>query len=121
MATLALWFFYVHHQFERTWWAPSSRWGFAEAALRGSVFYDLPPLLAWFTGHIGVHHVHHLAPRIPGYRIPEVLRAHPRLTRVNRVGLRESLSCARLALWDERAERMVSFREAATRSPGAFG
>ena len=83
MATLALWFFYVHHQFERTWWAPSSRWGFAEAALRGSVFYDLPPLLAWFTGHIGVHHVHHLAPRVPGYRIPEALRAHPRLTRAS--------------------------------------
>jgi omega-6 fatty acid desaturase (delta-12 desaturase) len=49
-----------------------------------------------------------------------VLRDHPELADMNRVRLRESLSCARLALWDERAERLVSFREAAAQRPGEF-
>ena len=112
MATLALWIFYVQHQFESALWAPPERWRFAETALHGSAFYDLPPLLAWFTGYIGVHHVHHLAPRIPGYRLPEVLRDHPALVHMNRIGLRASFACASLALWDEQAERLVSIREA---------
>jgi omega-6 fatty acid desaturase (delta-12 desaturase) len=112
MAGIAIWVFFVHHQFETTLWSPPSRWRFEEAALRGSSFYDLPWLLDWFTGHIGVHHVHHLCPRIPGYRLPAVLRDHPELARVNRIGLRESLSCAQLALWDEERGRLVSFREA---------
>ncbi len=112
MAGIAVWVFFVHHQFEATFWAQPGRWRFEEAALRGSAFYDLPPLLDWFTGHIGIHHVHHLCPRIPGYRLPEVLRDHPALARVNRIGLRESLACARLALWDEGRGRLVSFREA---------
>ena len=112
VATLAIWIFYVHHQFEGVVWARSEHWRFDEAALRGSVFYDLPPMLAWFTGHIGIHHVHHLCPRIPGYRLPEVLLDHPALARINRIGLRDSFACAGLALWDERAQRLVSFREA---------
>ncbi len=112
LATIALWIFYVHHQFAGVRWEQPERWRFAESALRGSAFYDLPRPLAWLLCHIGIHHVHHLLPSIPGYRLPEVLRAHPALARVNRVGLRESFACAKLALWDERAERLVSFREA---------
>jgi omega-6 fatty acid desaturase (delta-12 desaturase) len=112
-ATLALWISYVHHQFPGVRWARSAEWRLADAALGGSAFYDLPAPLAWFTGHIGIHHVHHLCPRIPGYRLPAVLREHPALARMNRIGLRQSFGCARLALWDERAERLVSFREAA--------
>jgi omega-6 fatty acid desaturase (delta-12 desaturase) len=114
MACIAIWVFFVHHQFETTFWTQPERWQFEESALRGSAFYDLPRVLDWFTGHIGIHHVHHLCPRIPGYRLPEVLRDHPVLARVNRVGLRESLGCARLALWDEARGRLVSFREANT-------
>ena len=90
-----------------------------EAALRGSSFYELPPPLSWFSGNIGVHHVHHLSSGIPFYRLPEVLRDHPALREVGRLNLWDSLACVRLALWDEDRQRMVSFRDArALRTPG---
>ncbi len=110
-ATLAIWFFYVQHQFEDTLWAHDGEWSFHEAALNGSSHYDLPPVLAWFTGNIGVHHVHHLASRIPFYRLPEVLRDHPTLAGVGRLTFLQSLRCATLALWDEKARKLVSFKD----------
>jgi omega-6 fatty acid desaturase (delta-12 desaturase) len=110
-ATIAVWFFYVQHQFEDTLWAHDGDWSFHEAALHGSSHYELPPALAWFTGHIGVHHVHHLSSRIPFYRLPQVLRDHPQLASIGRLTFLESLKCARLSLWDERQGRLISFRQ----------
>ncbi|KPQ18540.1 MAG: omega-6 fatty acid desaturase (delta-12 desaturase) [Rhodobacteraceae bacterium HLUCCO18] len=111
-ASVGMWLFYVQHQFEDTSWDGNGAWSVQEAALHGSSHYVLPPVLRWITANIGVHHVHHLASRIPFYRLPEVLRDHPALSGVHRIGLRESLGCARLALWCERDRRLVSFREA---------
>ena len=79
---------------------------------------ELPPVLRWFTANIGVHHVHHLSARIPSYRLGEVLRDHPELRGVNRLTAWDSLRGMRLALWDEDAERLVSFREAHSSSGG---
>jgi len=111
-ATAGVWLFYVQHQFEETTWEPSARWSQPEAALHGSSLYELPPPLDWFSGNIGVHHVHHLSSGIPFYRLPEVLRDHPALKEVGRLSLRDSLACVRLALWDEDRRQMVSFRQA---------
>jgi omega-6 fatty acid desaturase (delta-12 desaturase) len=113
-ATIAVWFFYVQHQFEDTLWAHDGDWSFHEAALNGSSHYELPPALAWFTGNIGVHHVHHLSSRIPFYRLPEVLRDHPQLASLGRLTFLQSLRCASLAIWDERQKRLISFRELRT-------
>ena len=110
-ATIAVWFFYVQHQFEDTLWAHDGNWSFYDAALDGSSHYELPPALAWFTGNIGVHHVHHLCSRIPFYRLPEVLRDHPQLASLGRLTFLQSLRCATLALWDEKQNRLISFRE----------
>ncbi len=111
-ATTGMWFFYVQHQFEETNWQRDEDWNIQEAALEGSSHYALPGILRWITGNIGVHHVHHLASRIPFYRLPEVLRDHDALANSQRLTLRESLRCATLALWDERGERLVSFADA---------
>lgn len=111
-ATAGIWLFYVQHQFTHATWARDGQWSFREAALRGSSHYDLPPVLRWFTANIGVHHVHHLCSTIPFYRMPEVLRSFPELTRSNRLGLRESLGTIRLALWHEAEGRLISFAEA---------
>ena len=86
-------------------------------ALAGSSYYVMPPILQWFTGNIGLHHVHHLNSRIPNYRLQECLDASPELGRVNRLGLRESLRCASLALWDEASRKLISFRELRRMSP----
>jgi acyl-lipid omega-6 desaturase (Delta-12 desaturase) len=61
--------------------------------------------------NIGVHHVHHLASRIPFYRLPEVLRGHPQLASLGRLTFRQSLRCATLAMWDARQKRLISFRK----------
>lgn len=110
-AAMGVWLFYVQHQFERTVWAHNDRWNLHEAALHGSSYYVLPGILRWFTANIGIHHVHHLCSRIPYYRLPRVLRDNPELGTIGRLTLWESVKCVRLVLWDERAEKLISFRE----------
>ena len=107
-----IWLFYVQHQFEETHWAQGPDWEFQQAALHGSSHYDLPGVLKWLTGNIGIHHVHHLSSRVPYYRLPEVLRDYPELGNVGRITIMESLRCVKLVLWDESRGRLVSFREA---------
>lgn len=111
-ASVGGWLFYVQHQFENTYWSRSEKWHSREAALRGSSHYDLPLILRWFTANIGMHHVHHLSSRIPFYRLPIVFDVAPELRSVGRLGLWKSFGCTRLALWDEKSQRLVSFREA---------
>jgi omega-6 fatty acid desaturase (delta-12 desaturase) len=111
-ATSGVWLFYIQHQFPDTIWSRDERWSFHEAALQGSSYYDLPAPLRWITANIGAHHVHHLCSTIPFYRMPAVLRSFPELTRVGRIGMRDSLRTVRLTLWNEAGGRMISFRDA---------
>jgi omega-6 fatty acid desaturase (delta-12 desaturase) len=108
-ASIGVWLFYVQHQFEPTYWEHDERWNYNAAALEGSTYYRLPRLLQWATGSIGLHHVHHLNPRIPNYRLQEVLDGHPELQQVTSLTLWESLRCVPLALWDERERKLVRF------------
>ena len=118
-ASTGVWLFYIQHQFEDTHWDYRSAWSFHEAALQGSSHLELPPLMRWFTANIGIHHVHHLASRIPFYRLPEVLAAHPRLKSLNRFTALQTLSSVRLALWDEDQRCLVSFDHAADNYPSS--
>ena len=102
----------VQHQFEHTSWEHEDDWNVQAAALNGSSHYALPGILRWFTANIGVHHVHHLAARIPFYRLGEVLRDNDALAQSQRLTLRDSLHCARLHLWCEKSRRLLSFSEA---------
>jgi acyl-lipid omega-6 desaturase (Delta-12 desaturase) len=112
---IGVWLFYVQHQFEHTVWSADRDWNFPAAALYGSSYYDLPPVPRWFTANIGMHHIHHLCSRIPFYRLPVALRQHPDLMKVGRLTLGQSFACVRLALWDEAARRLITFRELRTR------
>lgn len=112
------WLFYVQHQFEGTHWQRDGDWNFHTAALSGSSYFKLPRLLQWFSGNIGLHHVHHLCSRVPNYRLQACLDAAPELNGVAKVvTLRESLGCWRLSLWDEHSRALVRFPE--TTSPNA--
>jgi omega-6 fatty acid desaturase (delta-12 desaturase) len=110
---IGLWLFYVQHQFEQAYWAPQGRWNRVSAALRGSSYYRLPALLNWFTANIGYHHVHHLSPRIPNYRLAQCHREQPALQGAPTLTLRQSLGSLRCHLWDEERGRMVDFVTAA--------
>ena len=111
-SSAGVWLFFVQHQFDETHWSHPPDWSQEEAALHGSSYYDLPQPLAWLTGNIGIHHLHHLSSRIPFYRLPQVLKDFPDLKDVGRITLWQSFKCINLALWDEGAKRLISFREA---------
>ena len=108
--TAGVWLFYVQHQFECTYWHEEGGWDFHEASVLASSFYDLPQPLRWFSGNIGIHHIHHLSCRIPNYRLRACLADIPALQALNRISLRDSFSCLRLTLWDESAQRLISFK-----------
>ena len=112
-----VWLFYVQHQFEDTYWEREPTWDFFDAALKGSSHLVLPRPLAWFTAHIGLHHLHHLNPRIPNYRLQACQDAHPDLQAENRMTLRDSWGVTRLHLWDPEVGRLISFRECRDRVP----
>lgn len=106
---VGVWLFYVQHQFEPTYWEHDDRWKYDAAALQGSSYYRLPKLLQWATGNIGLHHIHHLHPRIPNYRLQRVLDEHADLRNVPTLTLLDSFRCVRLTLWDERERKLVPF------------
>jgi len=102
----------VQHQFEETHWAKTEDWQLHEAALEGSSHYILPQPLRWLSANIGIHHVHHLYSRIPFYRLPEVLRDNAALAEAQRLTVWESFKSVNLHLWDEKLQKLLSFREA---------
>ena len=107
-----IWLFYVQHQFEGAYWQDTERWSYAEAALRGSSYLKLPKVLQFFSGNIGLHHVHHLNARIPNYNLQ---RAHDENTifqQVPTLSLMDGMRAVRLKLWDEDSSRLVSFAQA---------
>jgi omega-6 fatty acid desaturase (delta-12 desaturase) len=104
------WLFYVQHQYENTYWERDGRWDYYEAAMKGSSFYVLPKLLQWFTGNIGIHHIHHLNSRIPNYRLQECLDSVPAFQNGIRLTILESLKTIPLTLWDEDRKKLVGFR-----------
>lgn len=115
-STIGIWMFYVQHQFEGVYWRRGKEWDFHEAALEGCSFYDLPRWLHWLTGSIGYHHVHHLASKIPNYRLRDCHLSVPDLQCVHRMSLGDSLRVIRLTLWDEDAGRMIGFRDLRARA-----
>ncbi|HEY4130853.1 MAG TPA: fatty acid desaturase [Gemmatimonadaceae bacterium] len=112
-AMSGVWLFYVQHQFEDAYWAPHDHWDYLDAALRGSTHLQLPRILQWFTGSIGLHHVHHVAPRIPNYRLQSCHDENVLFQQSPVVTLRSGLAALRLSLWDEAQGRMVGFRDLA--------
>jgi omega-6 fatty acid desaturase (delta-12 desaturase) len=106
-----IWLFYVQHQFEGVYWARREDWDSLRAAVEGSSFYTLPVVLRWISANIGYHHIHHLSPRIPNYRLKQccdsvsVLKNKPALT------IKKSLSAIRLKLWDEERGKLIGFSE----------
>ncbi len=111
-ATAGIWLFYMQHQFPETYWAKSDTWSYKDAALKGSSFYDLPPLFRYFSGNIGFHHIHHLSPKVPNYRLVECHRGVPEF-QVKGMGFVASLRCLFVNLIDDQTLRVISFGDLA--------
>jgi len=108
--TVGVWLFYVQHQYEGVYWARHQDWDPMRAALEGSSYYRLPKVLQWITGNIGLHHIHHARPGIPNYNLQKCCDDIPVLRAVEPMTFRKSLKSLRMNLWDERAQKLVSFR-----------
>jgi acyl-lipid omega-6 desaturase (Delta-12 desaturase) len=107
-----IWLFYVQHQFEDAYWESGENWSYADAALRGSSYLRLPKVLQFFSGNIGLHHVHHLSARIPNYNLQRAHDENPIFHEVPVLTLWDGMRAVRLKLWDEERGRMVTFAEA---------
>ena len=108
--SLGIWLFYVQHQFEGVYWSRHEDWDPVKAALKGSSYYQLPKVLQWFSGNIGLHHIHHVLPRIPNYKLQQSYDESPAMQAVRPLTLRRSLKSLFLNLWDEKQQQLVSFR-----------
>lgn len=103
--------FYVQHQFEGTYWKEHGDWDYATAAIRGSSYLRLPAVLNWFTGSIGLHHVHHLGPRVPNYALKRCHAENDVFREATVLTLARSVRTLRLALWHEGRGQLVGFRD----------
>lgn len=104
--------FYVQHAFEGVEVRARANWSHAEASLLGSSYIESGPIFRWFTGNIGFHHVHHLNPKIPFYRLPSAMAAIPELQSPTtvRLSLRTIRRSFQLKLWDPSRGTMVGYR-----------
>ena len=114
---LGAYLFYAQHNFPAMRLKGRRDWTYAFAALRSSSMFEMSPMMHWFTGNIGYHHVHHLNHRIPFYRLPEAMRAIPETHDPGRTSwrLRDIAGCLRVFLWDGDEQRMLSRGESAAR------
>ncbi len=103
-----VWLFYVQHNFDPTYWERHNKWAFVKAGFEGSSYYKLPAILQWFTGNIGFHHIHHLSPKIPNYKLPVAYRENP-IFHVPPMTIIASLSSLRMRLYDEERKIMVGW------------
>lgn len=109
--TLGVFMFYVQHQFEDVYWETSDRWSYADAALQGSSYLKLPRLLQFFTGNIGLHHVHHLSAKIPNYNLQRAHDESPIFRDVPVLSVGDGLRAVRLKVIDRRSGRLLTWRE----------
>jgi acyl-lipid omega-6 desaturase (Delta-12 desaturase) len=110
--SVGIWLFYVQHQFEDAYWQSPAEWDYTDAALRGSSYLKLPKIMQFFTGNIGLHHLHHLNSRIPNYNLPRAHGDNPIFHDVPTLTFRQALGTVRLKLWDEQRGKLVTFAQA---------
>ena len=117
-AIIGVWLFSVQHRFERALWGRQTKWDSVSASLQSSSFLRLPKALQWLTGNIGFHHVHHLNPLIPNYRLEECHDSVPALQAVPAMSFRKALKSSQFILWDEHEARLVRHRLPESRETG---
>jgi len=115
--SVGIWLFYVQHQFEDAYWQNAADWDYADAALLGSSYLKLPKVMQFFTGNIGLHHIHHLNARIPNYRLQRAHDENPIFHDVPTLSLWDALRTVRLKLWDEERRKLVTFAQAHLTQP----
>ncbi len=120
-ACLGAYLFYAQHNYPGVILQPRAEWDYVTAALKSSSYIRMNPIMHWFTGNIGYHHVHHLNHHIPFYRLPEAMNALPELQSPGTTSLSPAdiYRCLRLKLWDASANALVPYSAAPAAEPVA--
>jgi omega-6 fatty acid desaturase (delta-12 desaturase) len=105
--------FYAQHNFPGVTFSDNKEWAYEKAAMESSSYMVMNPVMAWLTGNIGYHHIHHLNSKIPFYRLPEVMAHIKELQSCKRTSLniKEVIACLRLKIWDQDKNKMVGLRD----------
>lgn len=111
--SLGIWLFYIQHTYEDSYFEVDSEWDYVKAAVEGSSYYKLPKVLQWITGNIGFHHVHHLSPRVPNYKLEDAHESIKPLQQATTITIKTSLESIRYKLYDAENYRFITFKEAA--------
>ena len=108
---LGAYLFYAQHNYPGVQLRNRADWTFVFAALHSSSYMTMNPLMRWVAGNIGYHHIHHLNPRIPFYRLPEAMAEIPELQSpvTTSLGLSDIRQCLSLKLWDPEQRELVPF------------
>ena len=110
-SSAGVWLFYVQHQFEGVIWTRQEEWDYKTMALEGSSYVKFPKILQWFSGNIGFHHIHHLSPKIPNYNLEKCHKENSMFDNIKPVTFLPSIRTMRLRLWDEKINKLISFRD----------
>jgi acyl-lipid omega-6 desaturase (Delta-12 desaturase) len=113
--TAGVWLFYVQHQFEDVYWESAESWGYADAALRGSSYLKLPQPFRFFTGNIGLHHVHHLSAKVPNYNLQRAHDENSIFRDVPVLTARDGAIAVRFKVIDPDAGRLLTWSEVRAR------
>ncbi len=118
-SALGAYLFYAQHNFPSATFKTKEEWSYVYAALHSSSYMKMNPLMQWFTGNIGFHHIHHVNPKIPFYNLP---RAHEEMEEFQQAGAtslspRDIYECFRIKVWDPEAGRMIGLKEVYAEEP----
>lgn len=104
--------FYAQHNFPGVEFYENKNWVYEKAALESSSFMKMHPIMAWFTGNIGYHHIHHLNAKIPFYRLPEVMNHLTELQNCKITSLtpKDISACFKLKVWDQESNQMIGVK-----------
>jgi omega-6 fatty acid desaturase (delta-12 desaturase) len=105
--------FYCQHNFPGAKFCENHDWTYVNAAVASTSFMPMNPVMQWFTGNIGYHHVHHVNSRIPFYRLMEAFNSMPELKNAPTTSWNplEMVRCFRLKLWDAEQDKMITLKQ----------
>jgi omega-6 fatty acid desaturase (delta-12 desaturase) len=112
-SAIGAYLFYAQHNFPGVTFNSNEDWNYYEAAMESSSYMVMNPVMRWFTGNIGYHHIHHLNAHIPFYRLREAMRSIPEFQSAKRTSLNpmDIHRCLRLKFWNPAEKTMIGFRE----------
>jgi omega-6 fatty acid desaturase (delta-12 desaturase) len=101
--------FFAQHNYPDAKFQSGSDWNYTFAALHNSSMFEMSPLMHWFTGNEGYHHVHHINHNIPFYRLPEAMKGIPQLQKPGRTSwrLRDIAACFAVSVWSPERNKML--------------